>query len=1079
MDRVAGVIALHEVNAMLFLKDRIGRIVQDLQRLTYPQSVDIGAFRCCKTGERYTDIAGLDSSAWDVFDTGSTWGGDYESFWFDTVVEIPPQMEGQCVIFEMTTGREGGWDATNPQFSFYLDGELRQGMDVNHRQVLLTEKAAAGESHRLTLAAYTGGRHRHLLLQARLRVVDRLTETFCYDLAVPLQVAELLGENDPAYRQIIQVLNESINLLDLRQEHSGEYYRTLALAQAHLTGQFYGKLCGRPAPVVNCVGHTHIDVAWLWTLAVTEDKAVRSFATVLRLMEEYPEYIFMSSQPQLYQYVQKNAPGLFEQIRTRVAEGRWEPEGSMFVEADCNIASGEALVRQILVGKRYFRREFGVDNKILWLPDVFGYSAALPQIMKKSGIDYFMTTKISWNEMNKLPYDTFEWIGIDGTAVLTHFITACDYKDQLAALDPKPSHFTTYNGYLKPSQVMGGWQRYQQKHLNDEVLMSFGYGDGGGGPTRDMLENQRRLAHGIPGAPATRPSTARRFFEDLAATAGADERLPAWSGELYLEYHRGTYTSMARNKNFNRRSEFALQCAEWLSAMNALLNGAGYPARQLDEAWEVLLRNQFHDILPGSSIKEVYDDSRREYEGLLGSAQAMIGRAAREIAVRAGQPGSLVVFNPNGFATPGVVRFRAADGQGQLRLLAGDEPVECQRMADGQWLALVPEIPAKGYRVFKATGSAAAPSPAPALADSGLLLSPDRLENRFFAIRLNDKGQFVSIYDKRAHRELVQSGQCANVLMSYEDKPHNHDAWDINHYYQEKCWPVDDVQSITVVESGPLCGCLQIQRKYLDSTIVQSVTIWRDIPRIDIRHEIDWKQSHVLLKLLIPVDIHSDMATFDIQYGNVQRPTHRNTSWDAAKFEVCMHKWLDLSEDNYGVSVLNDSKYGCSVHNGQIGITLLKSAIYPNPEADKEKHDFTISLLPHTGNWRQGGTVQQAYLLNNPMLAIRNEGTGINGGQNPLPQAMAMVGVDQENIVVEVVKMAEDGEGLVVRLYECYNRRQDVCVSFPKPIGRIAECDLMENEIAGLQPVVTGEHSGRAVMLSVKPYEIRTLKVTF
>ena len=600
---------------MVLIKERIGKMLEYLKDQIYPESVPIGKYRMIKTDQRFADVANLDTSDWEEFTNTQIWGGHREYYWFETSVTVPDEFEGKCIVYELRTGREGEWDATNPQFTIYVNGALVQGLDINHREIILAEQAKAGTQYRIVLSAFTGDQNFSLKLDSRLKVLDRKTEKYFYDLSVPYETARLLNTDDRAYITIIQALNDSLNLLDMRREGSPEYYESLEKAQEFITKEFYEKHCDKERePVICCVGHTHIDCAWLWTLRVTEDKAVRSFSTVLNLMKQYPEYIFMSSQPQLYKFVKKNAPQVYEQIKERVKEERWETEGGMFVEADCNLASGEALVRQFMHGKKFFRDEFGTDNKILWLPDVFGYSAALPQIMQKCGIPYFMTTKISWNELNKMPYDTFEWEGIDGSRVLTHFIPTRDYNKAAVEGGTETEHFTTYNGYLNPSQMKGGWARYSQKDLNDEVLCSFGFGDGGGGPSKEELENQRRMELGIPGCPRTKMSTALDFFERLDKETKGSKYLPSWVGELYLEYHRGTYTSMARNKKYNRKAELAYQDEETYAAMDELLTGNTYPKDALYDAWEVILRNQFHDILQGSSIKVVYDDSKAEYE---------------------------------------------------------------------------------------------------------------------------------------------------------------------------------------------------------------------------------------------------------------------------------------------------------------------------------------------------------------------------------------------------------------------------------------------------------------------------------
>ena len=462
---------------MVLLKERIGKMLEYLKDQIYPEKMEIKNYKMIRTDERFQDVAHLDTSSWEDFSHEQIWGGHREYYWFETFVTIPEKFDGKCVVYELFTGKEWDWDATNPQFSIFVDGVLRQGLDVNHREVILAEKAQAGQTYRIVLSAFTGDQNFSLKLDSMLKVLDRKTEKYYYDLEVPYQTARLLPEDDQAYITIIQAVNESLNLLDMRKEGSPEYYASMEKAQEYITKEFYEKHCdGEKSPIVYCVGHTHIDCAWLWTLRVTEDKAVRSFSTVLELMRQYPEYVFMSSQPQLYKYVKKNAPEIYEQIKERVKEGRWEPEGGMFVEADCNIASGEALVRQFVHGQRFFKEEFGVDNSILWLPDVFGYSAALPQIMQKCGLPYFMTTKISWNEFNKLPCDTFEWEGIDGSRVLTHFVPTRDYNKGAVEGGFETEHFTTYNGYINPCQMKGAWKRYSQKYLNEEVLCSFGFG---------------------------------------------------------------------------------------------------------------------------------------------------------------------------------------------------------------------------------------------------------------------------------------------------------------------------------------------------------------------------------------------------------------------------------------------------------------------------------------------------------------------------------------------------------------------------------------------------------------------------
>ncbi len=1043
---------------MLLLEKRIKRILDELKEYIYPLAKSVEGYSYKTAGERKFEAADPGGPGWETFGTGSIWGGHREYHWFTAEIAIPEAYDGKCVIYELTTGREGSWEATNPQFRIYVNGKMVQGLDVNHRSIILAENAAAGDKYTIVLLAFTGDNNFHLQLNSRIAILDPKTEKLYYDMAAIYEAAVLLNKDERPYIDMIRCLNDTVNLLDLRIPFSTGFYTSVDEAGEYLNAEFYEKRCGQSEAEVWCVGHTHIDVAWLWTLSVTKDKALRSFATVLELMKRYPDYVFMSSQAQLYKYVKEQSPELYDEIRKRVEEGRWEPEGSMFVEADCNIASGESLVRQIVFGKRFFKEEFNAENKILWLPDVFGYSAALPQILQKSGIPYFMTTKISWNDTNKLPHDTFKWRGIDGSEVLVHFIPTTDYK-------PEPDgFFTTYNGRINASQVKGAWQRYQDKDLNNKVLLSFGYGDGGGGPTGEMLENHKRLSKGIPGCPKTVMATSRQYFDTLQSEVD-QERLPKWSGELYLEFHRGTYTSMARNKKFNRRSEFMYQNAELFSVLAAELTGSEYPQKQINDAWEVILRNQFHDILPGSSIKEVYDESKLEYEGILTSGEKLIEAKLSRIAANIGCDGeSVIVFNPNGFLCSDVVAFKLPENH--KNLVAIDKDAEgneielaCQITECGTAVFFARNVPSKGYKTFKLREAVNR-------LEADMDISANGFSNAFFDAGLDDKGNFVSIYDKSACRQVLKPGGKANAITAYEDKPMEYDAWNIEMFYREKSWAVDDVQDIKVAENGPVRGCLQIRRKFLDSTIVQSIYIYNDIPRIDIKNNIDWKEKQILLRAAFPVDVHVEEATYEIQYGNVKRPTHFNTSWDAAKFEVCTHKWADISEDDYGISLLNDCKYGYDIHDGVMGISMLKSAVEPNPEADKELHEFVYSLYPHQGGWKAAGTVHSAYALNNRMTAVVKAAS-----KGSLPQSYSLVSCDAGNVMLEVVKKAEDSDNLIIRMYEYFNRRTKATVTCSRRIAGVSECDLLENGIKDLKA------EDKSFTFEILPYEIKTFAI--
>lgn len=1050
---------------MILIKERTGRLIQELKELIYSKKYPVTEYRMLKTEERFGDAGAVDSSSWDILEDGQLWGGHRENYYFETVITVPGECEGKPLVYELRTGREGGWDALNPQFLAYVNGKIAQGLDVNHREILLTEKARAGEQYRILLSAFTGDNNVSLFMDSEYKALEREVEHYYYDVSVPYETARLLPPDSAEHMEIIQCLNESLNLIDFRKKYSEEFYKSLEKAQKYMTEEFYGKRCGHEKETVCCVGHTHIDCAWLWTLSTTRDKAVRSFATVLELMRRYPEYKFMSSQPQLYDYVKKDAPEIYEQIRQRVAEGRWEPEGGMWVEADCNIASGESLIRQFLYGLRFFEEEFHRTNEILWLPDVFGYSAALPQIMKKCGINYFMTTKISWNEFNKVPYDTFLWEGIDGTKILTHFSPTRDFGRGAVEGGTETEHFTTYNGMLNPSQVKGNRQRYSQKALHTDTLMPYGYGDGGGGPTAEMLENCRRMEKGIPGCPNTRQSHALEFFQKLKEDVQGNRFLPKWTGELYLEYHRGTYTSMARNKKFNRKAEFAYENLEFYSVLAKELLDLPYPKKELSQAWEVILRNQFHDILPGSSIKEVYEDSRAEYMEILSMSEQMTEKALQAVADHVdAKEGSIVIFNPNSACVKAPVALGSnciKEAWEHPALSDGENEYLLQKTEDG-FIAVVGKIPGKGYQTFHLAEQTADRE----IKRPKLAISAREVDTPYFHITLNENGQFTGIYDKLHEREIIPEGKLANQIITYEDKPHNYDAWDINNYYTEKSWEVNGASSVEVVENGPVRGCIRVERPYLDSRIVQYLYFYSDLDCIDIRNEIDWKEEQILVRDYFPVDVHTDEAVFEIQYGNVKRPTHSNTMWDFAKFEVCAHKWLDVSEDGYGVSILNDCKYGCSVKDGVIGLTMLKSALYPNPDADKERHTFWYSICPHGDDFRAAHTVDKAYMFNNPLAAVPKKQAG-----GTLPKQYSYVTVHGPNVAVEVVKQAERSEDMVLRLYEYCNRRGKITLTVEKDFQEAWESDMLERSKKKLKT------DGHTIYADIRPYEIKTILI--
>ena len=759
-------------------------------------------------------------------------------------------------------------------------------------------------------------------------------------------------------------------------------------------------------------------------------------------MEQYPEFTFIQSQPQLYDYIKTDYPDIYERIRKTVRSGNWEPNGAMWVEADCNISSGEALVRQILNGQRFFKEEFGAVSNVLWLPDVFGYSWALPQILKRSGIDNFMTIKISWNQYNHMPHDTFRWIGVDGSEVLTHFMSTPAISD---------SGGYTYNGVIDPVSVKGEWDLYHDKEINQELLLAYGNGDGGGGVNRDMLEMGRHLK-AMPGLPRVTPGKAYDYFENLQKTvAETDRHVPTWDGELYLEYHRGTYTSQARNKKNNRKTELKLREAEWLASEAAVKNGdlSSYPAKELHEAWKIALRNQFHDIIPGSSIHEVYEDSTAEY-AKANEILDTIEKNALKVLTR-DEASTVTVVNNSSFAGEGIVTVKGFEDKEGSWLSADGKELPAVRAEDG-WLVQVSGVEPTGFTTltFKEGTGAESFSKADWTRE---------IDTPFYHITWDESGRMTSVFDKENDREILKAGETGNRLVVYEDRPMNFDAWDIDIYYQEKGYEVDDLKDVSV-EKSSLMTKVNMTWNYEDSMISQEIRLYNDDRRIDFVTHADWHEHQQLLRVLFPLDIRSSEATFDIQYGNVKRPTYENTSWDMAKFETVGHQWADYSETGYGVSLMNDCKYGYSARGHVLGMSLIKCGIYPDYAADQGSHDFTYALYPHKGSWQESGVQKSAWRLNNPLWTV----AGAVDTENAFCKA------DTGHVAIDCVKKAEDSEDLIVRFHEYEGMRGPVTLHFAFPVASWQETDLMENP--------EGEEHNGELKVTVRPYEIRTFRVT-
>lgn len=1037
----------------MFRKERVRVLCNELKKLTRIKFFDIVDWKKKNGFFLRPDDAEKSGRPWEDFDAKTMFcRGKDRHFWFSSNYTVSENFAGRPLYLEIKTQIDEPNDMSNPQFLVFIDDEPTQGADMNHREILISENAQVGRSFRIDLQAYTGTLHAELSLFGRIVQIDSEILKLYYDLNVPLCIAEKLESGSSAKLPLELALEKAADLLDLRIPYSEPFYASIRKTEQYLQKAIYEDLAHSSKVIASCIGHTHIDVAWLWTVSQTKEKVARSFSTVLKLMEEYPEYKFMSSQPQLYTFLKERYPELYEKVKQRICEGRWEPEGGMWVEADCNLPSGESLVRQFLYGKRFFKKEFGKESRILWLPDVFGYSAALPQIMKKCGIQYFMTTKIAWNEFNQFPYDTFWWTGIDGTPIFTHLVTTKEVDEE------KGSFFTTYNGMLHPAALMGGWDRYQQKELNNDILVCYGYGDGGGGPTREMLETGRRMAKGIAGAPKVRQKFAGSYFDGLFEKLRENPEVPKWVGELYLEYHRGTYTSMARNKRGNRESEFALMNLEFLSVW-AEQYGIAYPRKEIDEMWRTVLLDQFHDILPGSAVKEVYDVTREEYKAIREKTASLIRERLDAIASASGAgKDRIAIFNTLSFERSDKVILENIP-QTVTALMDTDEisyPV--QKTENGNLIAWVGRIPSKGEKIFRMMEGKVEASP--------FILNDHSIETPFYRVQMDSSGFFTSLFDKRFGREILLPGTKGNVLRVFEDKPREFDNWNIDIYYARKSWTADDVTKAEWVENGPVRAAFLTERRYCNSLIRQKVSFYAHSPRIDFETYVEWKEHQQLLKVEFPIDVNANEATYEIQFGNLTRPTHSNTSWDMAKFEVCGHKWADLSDGGYGVSLLNDCKYGYSIQNQIMSLSLIKSGIDPNPTADQEKHYFTYAILPHGGDWKDANTVQHAYMLNVPVLS--------NCPKNKLEYLIddgSLFSINARNVVLETVKKAENSRGTVIRLYEFENRRTKVTVTVFKKFSSIVECDLLENNI---RIAAMGENK---FSFTINPYEIKTFRI--
>lgn len=838
--------------------------------------------------------------------------------------------------------------------------------------------------------------------EANIAICNEAYRRLYYDWEVLSELAEQLPDASARKAQMLQTLYEaSLVIAEINPLTAGKASDMLKLELERKGGD--------PILEVSAIGHAHIDLAWLWPIRETIRKGARTFATALRNMEEYPDYVFGASQPQLYQWIKDQYPGLYEQVKERIKEGRWEVQGAMWVEPDTNISGGEALVRQILYGKRFFQQEFGQEMKVLWLPDVFGYSGNLPQLLKKSGVDYMMTQKLSWSVYNTHPHHSFFWEGIDGTRVLTH-------------LPPED----TYNSPAAPRSLVKIESNYLDRNVSRHALMLFGIGDGGGGPGEEHLERLAREKN-LLGLPPVVQESSLSFFHKLEREA---DRFQTYKGELYLEKHQGTLTTQGRNKWYNRKIEKGLRELEYVSSLLWALDGIPYPADKLEQIWKEVLLYQFHDILPGSSITRVYDESLERYAALYEEVSVKTKEAYERLASLSGWDGEAAVFNSLPW-----------------------EREDWIKMGEDWHKVAVPAM--SGLSLKEAIRQSSA---------SGLSAGERELANDVLVARFNEEGHLVSLYDKKSGREAVYPGENANVFSIYHD---DGDAWDFPQDYRERLAATMKLIKSAAYTEGPH-AVLEQTYAFGESSLSQKIVLSAGESVLRFETEAEWKESGKMLRVTFPVNIFANEVNCDIQFGFIKRPTTRNTMIEFAQDEICAHHFIDVSQYDYGVALLNDSKYGHSVRGRLIDLNLLRSPHYPDPQADRASHSFTYALYPHEGNLIDAGVYRKGYELNVPLTVTEGR-----ADRDRRHEPVQLIAIHHPRVMLEAVKKAEDRDRLIFRLFEAAGSHARTKISFGLPCASIEEANLME------EPIRLLREQASDVELEFAPFEIKTLSVAF
>ena len=983
-----------------YTRERIAQVGDRIRALIYPEVRDPDVLAVAGPVNRI-EPADAERLEYRPSTLGDRFGPLWATYWFRVGVTVPPEWRGQRVDLLWVSHSEA---------TLWMNGRPLQGLNTSpdgaRPDAMVLTQAEGGERLDLRVELACNGLFGELprpyaalepvvLDRCQIARFDERAWRLHHDFDV-LRRLEADGANglDPAWAgELLSELNRICNVWT-------EDPSTWDAAEAILAPL----LERRNATVtheLSAIGHAHLDTAWLWPLAESYRKAVRTFSSQLAYMERYPEFRFACSQAQQYDWMRRRHPELWDRIRERVADGRWVPVGGTWIEPDCNLPSGESLVRQFLVGQRFFERELGRRCTEFWNPDVFGYNAQLPQIMRGAGIERFLTQKLSWNRFNQPPYHTFTWQGLDGSEVLAHFPPA-----------------DTYNATAEVAELRRAARDYKDHDRSRRSLLVFGYGDGGGGPTPGMLETLRR-ARDLEGLPRTTITTSEEFFDALSADAGG---LPTVVGELYFEYHRGTYTTQADVKQGNRDGERALHDAEAIAVLAMREAGAAYPAERLTELWQVLLLNQFHDILPGSSIGLVYEDAARDHAAVLAGAEGLVDDAIAALT----SPGN----DRAPLNTLGVPRAEVADGP------------------DGRLAWVV----APSYGI----GDAIADAPgAVTVAETGDAVV---IENGIIRAELGRDGRLRSLVHVSGDREVLAGP--GNVLQLYDDRPTAYEAWDVDPFHLETVRDADGAESCTVSGGGMRAEVELRYRIGQASSMRQVVRLDAGSSRLEFHCEADWRERQTMLKVLFPVAVHAANATYQMQFGCTERPTHYSTSHDLARYEVPGHRFADLSEHGFGVALLTDCKYGYSTYGNEMRISLLRGTTVPDPEADLGSHRFTYAVLPHAGGWREAGVVAEAARFETPLRWL------------PGPAApRSFVSVDDPNLTIDTIKRAEDSDAIVIRLYEAHGARGAARVRLAWPVREAVRCNLLEDPGEALS-VADG-----AIEITYRPHEIVSVLV--